>query len=270
MARRRMFSLDVIDTDKFNDMSISARLLYYELCMRADDDGFVPSPKKIVRMVGCSEEDLKMLIAKGYAIAFDSGIIVITHWKMHNYIPKDRYHKTIFQEEQAKLTQKSDYTYALCDQSEQHCIQDVYRPDTECIQVSNNPYTEVRLGKVRLNNIVEQSPTTHISEIKEIISYLNQKAGTNYKPATKTTQKHINARLNEGYTVEDFKRVIDTKCTEWLNTDYSKYLRPETLFGNKFESYLNTAVTAKENSFAGYKVIENGYNYESEGQNGEF
>lgn len=104
MAQRRMFSLQVVDTDKFIEMSISARLLYYELGMRADDDGFVSSPKKTVRSVGCSDDDLKLLIAKGYIIPFDSGIIVIRHWKMNNYIQADRYKKTIYQTEAQNLS----------------------------------------------------------------------------------------------------------------------------------------------------------------------
>ena len=74
---------------------------------------------------------------------------------------------------------------------------------------------------------------------KEIINYLNQKTGSRYRTNNKATQRYINARLKEGYTVDDFKRVIDTKCAEWSGTDMDKYLRPETLFGSKFESYLN-------------------------------
>ena len=122
MAQRRMFNLAVIDTDKFNDMPISARLLYYELGMRADDDGFIASPKKIIKMVGCSEDDLKALIVKGFVICFESGVIVITHWKMHNYIQTDRYKKSIYQEERSKLN-LSNNIYSL---------NDVSKVDTEC------------------------------------------------------------------------------------------------------------------------------------------
>ena len=145
MGSRRMFSLAVVDTDNFIDMPITARLLYYELGMRADDDGFISSAKKIVRMVGCSDDDLKLLIAKGYILCFESGIIVIKHWKMHNYIPKDRYHKTIFQEEYSKLEQENDI-YTLSDTS---CIQAVYNSDTSCIQDDNKMYPEVKLSKVK-------------------------------------------------------------------------------------------------------------------------
>ena len=132
MASRRMFSLQVVDTDKFIEMSISARLLYYELGMRADDDGFISSPLKIIRSVGCSTDDLKLLIAKGYVISFDSGIIVIRHWKMNNYIQKDRYNKTIYQDEVKTLSLSNN----------------VYNMDTECIQTV---YTgKDRIGKDRL------------------------------------------------------------------------------------------------------------------------
>ena len=84
-----------------------------------------------------------------------------------------------------------------------------------------------------INNI--QSET-----FSEIVSYLNEKAGTNYKPTTRKTQALIKARLNEKYTVDDFKRVIDNKCTDWMHTEWQKFLRPETLFGSKFEGYLNS------------------------------
>lgn len=85
------------------------------------------------------------------------------------------------------------------------------------------------------------SATTYTSEIKEIIDYLNQKTCTTYRATTKNTVKHITARLNEGYTVADVKAVIDSKAREWLGTEYQKYLRPDTLFGSKFENYLNAA-----------------------------
>ena len=80
---------------------------------------------------------------------------------------------------------------------------------------------------------------------KEIISYLNEKAGTNYRSSSKTTRQHIHARLEEGYSVEDFQRVIDNKCADWKGTEWEKYLRPATLFGTKFESYLNQKQTKK-------------------------
>ncbi len=108
-----MFSLSVIDTDQFNDMPLSARLLYYELGLRADDDGFIASPKKIIKMIGCSEDDLKALIEEGFVICFESGIIAITHWHLHNKIRKNRKKDTIYSEEKQYLTLNGNGVYVL-------------------------------------------------------------------------------------------------------------------------------------------------------------
>ena len=97
-------------------------------------------------------------------------------------------------------------------------------------QQSNNNVTTLSKKKEKDNNIYSL-----------VIDYLNKKANTNYRASTKNTQSFINARVSEGYTVEDFKKVIDSKSKEWLNTDFEKYLRPTTLFGTKFENYLNEA-----------------------------
>lgn len=109
-----MFSLDIIDTDLFLEMPQSSRLLYYELCMRADDDGFVSSPKKIQKMVGCNEDDFKVLISKKFLIPFDTGVVVIRHWKIHNYIQKDRYKETIYLDEKSQLHQEENGMYTKC------------------------------------------------------------------------------------------------------------------------------------------------------------
>ena len=113
MAERRMFAKTIIDSDAFIEMPISARLLYYDLSMRADDDGFLNNPKKIQRMIGCSEDDLKLLIAKNFIIPFESGVVVIKHWKIHNYIRNDRYKETVYQEEKALLQTKENKAYTL-------------------------------------------------------------------------------------------------------------------------------------------------------------
>lgn len=111
MAERRMFAKSIIDTDAFLDMPLSAQALYFHLCMRADDDGFVANPKKIQRLINCADDDLKLLVAKRYLLVFDSGIIVIKHWRLHNYIRKDTYTATLYQEEKATLYLKADGAY---------------------------------------------------------------------------------------------------------------------------------------------------------------
>ena len=107
MANRRMFSLDVVDTDAFIDMPVTAQALYFHLGMRADDDGFISSPKKITKMVNCSLDDMNILIEAGYLIPFDSGVVVVRDWKVNNYIQKDRYTPTRNQDEKKKLSERN-------------------------------------------------------------------------------------------------------------------------------------------------------------------
>lgn len=116
MARKRMFDLEIVDTDLFLEMPVSSQNLYFHLGMRADDDGFVSNPKKIIRVVGASEDDLKILIAKNFIIQFETGLIVIRHWKINNYIRKDRYSETIYKEEKKQLIESENGTYNLMTQ----------------------------------------------------------------------------------------------------------------------------------------------------------
>ena len=143
MAERRMFAKTIVLSDAFLDMPLSARCLYFTLGMLADDDGFVNSPKSIMRQAGASIDDLNLLMAKRFIITFDSGVIVIKHWRIHNYIQKDRYKESKYLEEKATLTidKKGAYT---------ECIQDVYKMDTQ-----------VRLDKDKLveGSVVEDTST---------------------------------------------------------------------------------------------------------------
>lgn len=128
MADRRMFSKSIIDSDLFLDMPQSAQCLYFHLGMRADDDGFVNSPKKIQRIIGASNDDFKLLIAKQFVIPFESGVVVIKHWRIHNYIQKDRYKPTIHQEEKQTLFLDKSGSYQVVDTD---CIQDVSEMDNQ-------------------------------------------------------------------------------------------------------------------------------------------
>lgn len=103
MANRRMFSLEIIDTDDFLAMPATARLLYYDLSMRADDEGFVGSAKKIMAFTGAAEDDMRVLVSRGYIIPFETGVVVIAHWHLNNSIRSDRAHETRYQREKAQL-----------------------------------------------------------------------------------------------------------------------------------------------------------------------
>lgn len=113
MAQRRMFSLSVVDSDAFLDLPLSTQALYFHLNMRADDDGFIGNPKKIARLIGSSEDDLKLLIMKRFIIVFDDGVIVIKHWRMHNTIRKDRYTRTTYIEDLNALHIKENGSYTF-------------------------------------------------------------------------------------------------------------------------------------------------------------
>lgn len=128
MAKRRMFSLDVVDTDSFLDLPASSQSLYFHLGMRADDDSFVSSPKRITAMVGAAGDDLKLLIAKGFVIPFESGVCVIRDWRVNNYIQRDRYTPSIYTEEKQRLSIAENGRYSHVDTQ---CIQDVSKSDTQ-------------------------------------------------------------------------------------------------------------------------------------------
>ncbi len=113
VAQKRMFSLQVVDTDRFTDMPTSAQALYFHLGVHGDDDGFVSSPKKIQRSAGCNDDDMRLLVAKGFIIPFDSGVVVITDWKINNTLKNDRYVETIYQAEKSALRTEKNGKYAL-------------------------------------------------------------------------------------------------------------------------------------------------------------
>ena len=145
MANRRMLTKKITNSDAFTEMPLSAQALYMHLNMEADDDGFVNAPRRIQRMIGASEDDLKLLVAKRFVLVFESGIIVIKHWRMHNYIQKDRYTPTQYQDELAQLSIKNDGAYTELTNVEISTFsQDVSKMDTECIQNVYNSYTQVR------------------------------------------------------------------------------------------------------------------------------
>lgn len=113
MANKRMFSVDVTETDSFLDMPLTAQALYFHLGMRGDDDGFVSNPRSVMRVAGCNEADLKTLEESGYIITFRSGVIVISDWKVNNNLRNDRYKPTTFQDERSKLSETANKRYIL-------------------------------------------------------------------------------------------------------------------------------------------------------------
>ena len=187
MAERRMFAKTIIDSDAFLDMPISAQALYFHLSMRADDDGFINNPKKIQRMVGASNDDYKLLIIKRFIIAFDSGVIAIKHWKIHNYIRNDRYKPTVYQGEKSKLIEKENkaYTERL----------------TVGIPIVNQMDTQVRIDKSRIEKSRINNKDSLIEEfsveVQEAIKSFMVMREKQKKPMTENALRRIIAKLKK-------------------------------------------------------------------------
>lgn len=241
MAQKRMFSKKITDTDKFLDMPLSTQALYFHLNMDGDDDGFVGNPKTIKKKIGANDNDLDLLVFKQFIIPFENGVIVIKDWRMHNTLRNDRYTPTIYQEEKKAL--------------DSGLLSNVsgWLPDGCQVVASLEP--QHNLTK---HNITEQRKdimSDKSDDVKTVIDYLNQKNGTAYRASSKKNKSLINARFSEGYSVDDFKKVIEIKTDEWSETDMAKFIRPETLFGNKFDGYLNQ-VPIKKQAPVGSRVPE--------------
>lgn len=164
MAERRMFAKTIIDSDAFLEMPISARLLYYDLSMRADDDGFNNSPRKVMRTIGATNDDMNILIARKFIIPFENGVVVIKHWRIHNYIRKDTYKETNYKDEKARLEYDENNAYRLTDGSRQRAV--------------NEPSTQVRIGKDSLDkdNIVKEPQKRFIKPtLEEVQAYCKER-----------------------------------------------------------------------------------------------
>ena len=178
MAQKRMFDKTITNSDEFLEMPDSSQNLYFHLSMNADDDGFVNNWKSIMRMTGHKEDDLKVLVAKQFIIPFDSGVIVIKHWRINNYLRNDRYIETKYKEEKSKLTLDDNLVYQL-DTNGRHSI-------------DKNRIVKNSIDK---NNIYEQE----FNDIWEL--YPNKKGKSNaFKSFTKA--------LKEGVSVETIKNGV--------------------------------------------------------------
>lgn len=203
MAERRMFAKSIVLSDAFLDMPLSARCLYFTLGMLADDDGFVGSPKSIMRQCGASQDDMAILLQKRYLLGFESGVIVIKHWRMNNYLQKDRYKRTTYLEEleQLVIDQRGAYTekgkngerYIECEVSDPvnepmytECIQNVYTgkdsigkdsigKDRDIARVRLGIYNNVQLTKGELNELMRIYPNDYQDMIENLSTYMRSK-----------------------------------------------------------------------------------------------
>lgn len=226
MAERRMFAKTIIDSDAFLDMPTSTQALYFHLGMRADDDGFINNPKKIQRLVGGGDDDLKLLIAKKFIIPFESGIVVIKHWKLHNYIQSDRYKPTVYQEEKQKLTTKDNKVYTTLESIETSTMY------TECVQVGDTG--KVRLGKVRLDKVSKEDIYGEFQNVKltpEQYEKLTKKFPYDYQDRIEDLSIYMNSKgktYNSHYaTILNWSRMDEKKSSNPFKAAYLQEERNE-------------------------------------------
>ena len=196
MAERRMFSKKVIGSDEFTDMPLTTQALYFHLSMYADDEGFINNPRQIQRAIGATRDDLTLLMSKRFIIPFDSGIVVIRHWRIHNYIQRDRFHDTLCTEEKSLLSTLDSGEYT---EGEAHSNGVVSIIDTTCIQPVHEMDTEVRLGKVntgKVNNICGTLPTCIQPDNRTSPTNGKKKSQRFTKPTLEEVRTYCNERKN--------------------------------------------------------------------------
>lgn len=191
-----MFSLQIVDTDAFLDMPQSSQLLYFHLCMRADDEGFVGNPKKVIRMIGASEDDYKILVAKRFVLLFESAVMVIKHWLIHNTIRMDRFGETVYREEKALLSVKENKAYTMAT---------TWQPN------GNHLATQVKLSKDKLSKDRLTSIATEVAEpVNEFISFFKEINPSYETLYSNRSQRAAASRLLKKFGLEAMKKTIQT------------------------------------------------------------
>ena len=230
MANKRMFSKQITTSDAFIDMPVSSQLLYFHLNMEADDDGFVSNPKRIVRMLNAGDDDLKILLAKRFLLGFESGVVVVKHWLLHNAVRKDMYKETHYLEEKKGLKIKENGAYT--EVRNESVTNPLHRLD------------KVRLGQDRLDKVILSASADpwdfnkYLKQLKEhirkdlsIIGYYWESKGfefENLEQAQSAVKRDLKAAgLLKGY---DIKRVQHT--LEYLsgNSDFKWTLETVSKF----------------------------------------
>lgn len=284
MAERRMFSQKIVDSDVFLDMPLSAQALYFHLCMRADDDGFINNTRKIQRMIAASDDDLKLLIAKRFLIAFKD-VVVVKHWNMHNQIRKDRYKPTQYKEEYEMLSLKDNGSY-----TEQYIVeQEIERAVTNWKPNDNHLSTICQptdsIDKVIKDKAIKGEGISGRNMDYENIRDLFNSICVSY-PKVKTLsdarKKTIKARLNT-YSMEELKTVFEkAEASDFLKGKNNRnwmanfdWMLKDANFAKILDGNYDTKTSGKEQkNDAGGKTASNEKGYVQQlveqGYTGEF
>lgn len=265
MAQKRMFTMKIVDSDAFLDMPATTQCLYFHLNMRADDDGFIGNPKRIMKITGASGDDLRLLIAKRFVLTFEDGVIVIKHWRMHNTLSRDRYAETSYTDEKKMLLLKDNGSYSLTGGNPIDDTRLIERSGRQTQQRRNKDATKTHadkgldkdIDKEKDNKLIVSKDTICQTDVRRVIEEWNklQEVGINpirdIKPSSKRCQL-LKGRIRE-YGIDEVLNAIN-------NVRKSDFLRGENNRGwmITFDWFV------KPNNFL--KTLEGNYN--KEGQHG--
>lgn len=235
-----MFTNTITDSDLFLDTSLSAQALYFHLGLHADDDGFVSSPKRIARSIGCNEDDLKLLVAKGFVICFDNGIVVITHWNLHNSIRKDRKKDTLFKTEKALLSLDNG-TYSKIDN----------QLTTICQPSVNQMSAQDKLSKDKTDNMSTAVDSRNAFDYQGVVDLFNSVC-VSLPKVQKLSDKRRKLIVNAGkllgeMSFEGFFNLVESsdfltgRNGKWSGCGFDWILNPANLTKIIEGNYLNKA-----------------------------
>ena len=214
MAGKRMFSNKITNADAFLDMPLSSQCLYFHLNMNADDDGFVGNPKTVMRMIGASEDDMKLLLMKSFLLSFDSGVIVIKHWRMHNTLSAGRYKETSYIEEKSQLLLKENGSYSFTEGIEIDDKKMIETSKRQCRRTKDEQKTNTDKNSIDKNSI-EQDKNS-IGKNKYYESDILNNAFSEYvsmrksikKPLTENAIKRAKSKLENLSNGDDYLAVL--------------------------------------------------------------
>ena len=227
MAQKRMFTMKIVDSDAFLDMPATTQCLYFHLNMRADDDGFIGNPKRIMKITGASEDDLRLLIAKRFVLTFEDGVIVIKHWRMHNTLSRDRYAETSYTDEKKMLLLKDNGSYSLTGGNPIDDTRLIERSGRQTQQRRNKDATktlsdkglgidkdiDIELDKEKDNNLIVSKDTIRQTDVRRAIEEWNKLQDVGIPPVVRIDMnsqriKNLKSKLRKLDTFDEYLQAI--------------------------------------------------------------